>query len=116
MVLIIILIFDVQTKTNTMEFKILTSHSVSGLNQQIREQIFEGFKPVGGHQVVKKHEQLRFSGLQHKDTIIELEYSQSMVKENSTNIEVEISEIIKMYGQGFIDGTECLTKIKEVIK
>jgi hypothetical protein len=74
-------IFDEQTKTKDMEFKILVSHSVSGLNQQIKEHIFEGFKPVGGHQVVKKHEQLRFSGLQHKDTIIEVEYSQSMIKE-----------------------------------
>lgn len=64
-----------------MEFKILTSHSASGLNQLIKEHISEGFKPVGGHSVVKKHEQLRYSGLQHKDTIIELEYSQSMIKE-----------------------------------
>lgn len=75
-------IFDVQTlKINIMEFKILRSHTASGLNQQINEHIFEGFKPVGGHQVVKVHEQLRFSGLQHKDTIIEVEYSQSMIKE-----------------------------------
>ena len=97
----LIRIFDVQTKTNTMgqehifdrriqrilnrkktaDFKVLVSHSVSGLNQQIKEHLFEGWRTVGGHQVVKKHEQLRFSGLQHKDTIIEVEYSQSMIKE-----------------------------------
>jgi len=80
----LIRIFDVQTKTNIMEFKILTSHTASGLTQQIKEHIFDGFKPVGGHQVVKKHEQLRFSGLQHKDTIIEVEYSQSMIKTGRT--------------------------------
>ena len=64
-----------------MEFKVLDGGSVSELNREISQHIYEGWKPVGGHQVVVKHVQLRFSGMQHKDTIHSMEYSQSMIKE-----------------------------------
>jgi hypothetical protein len=64
-----------------MEQKIITSGSAHGLNEQIQKAIVEGWKPLGPHQVVVKHSQNRFAGMQHKDTIHELEYSQTITKE-----------------------------------
>lgn len=66
-----------------MEFKVISSSSIERLNQQIQVYIDLGWKPVGSHQVVVTHVQNRFSGLQHKDSISSVEYSQSMIKENS---------------------------------
>jgi len=74
-------IFDIQTKTKEMEFKILSSSSVSGLNQQIKEHIFDGFKPVGSHQVMVTLQEKTYSGTQERRTYYTLEYSQSMIKE-----------------------------------
>lgn len=64
-----------------MEQMILTSHSASDLNTKIRQMIEQGWKPVGSHQVVETHRQNRFAGMQHKDTIIEREYSQTIKKD-----------------------------------
>lgn len=64
-----------------MEQKIITSSSSHGLNEKIEKMIGEGWKPLGSHQVVVKHSQNRFAGTQHRDTLNELEYSQTMVKE-----------------------------------
>jgi hypothetical protein len=64
-----------------MEQKIITDSSASGLNQKISEMIAEGWVPVGSHAVVEKNHQLRYAGMQHKDTTILLEYSQTMRKE-----------------------------------
>ena len=61
-----------------MEQKIITSGSAHGLNEKIEKAIVEGWKPLGSHQVVVKHSQNRFAGMQHKDTIHELEYSQTL--------------------------------------
>lgn len=63
-----------------MEQKIITSSSASGLNEKIQKMIEEGWKPLGSHQVVVKHSQNRFAGMQHKDTINEIEYSQTIIK------------------------------------
>lgn len=63
-----------------MEQKIITSHSASGLNEQMKKLIEEGWKPLGSHQVVEVHYQNRYAGSQHMDTRIESEYSQTMVK------------------------------------
>lgn len=63
-----------------MEQKIITSKSASGLNQKISEMQKEGWEPIGSHFVVSVHEQKRFAGSQHKDTIFESEYSQTMRK------------------------------------
>lgn len=63
-----------------MEFKVIRSGSVEGLNEQIEGYIRLGWTPVGSHQVVITHIQNRFSGLQHKDSIHSLEYSISMTK------------------------------------
>lgn len=64
-----------------MEQKIITSSSASGLNEKIQKMIEEGWKPLGSHQVVIKHSQNRFAGMQHKDTINEIEYSQTIIKD-----------------------------------
>jgi hypothetical protein len=64
-----------------MEQKIITSHSASNLNAQLKDMIDEGWTPIGSHQVVETHHQLRFSGSQHKDTTIEREYSQTIKKD-----------------------------------
>ena len=64
-----------------MEQLIITAHSAGELNKKIREMMAEGWKPVGSHQVIQTHIQNRYSGMQHKDSIIEVEYSQTMSKE-----------------------------------
>ena len=65
-----------------MEQKIITSSSASGLNQKIAELQKEGWEPIGSHSVVVIHEQKRFAGTQHRDTIVEREYSQTMRRES----------------------------------
>jgi hypothetical protein len=64
-----------------MEQKIITSSSASGLNEKIEKMIVEGWKPLGSHQVVVIHSQNRFAGTQHRDTLHQVEYSQTMMKE-----------------------------------
>lgn len=64
-----------------MEQKIITAGHVSTLNREMEELIKEGWIPVGSHQVVTKIEQLQYSGMQHKRTLHEVEYSQTMRKE-----------------------------------
>mgnify|MGYP003349134438 CR=1 FL=1 len=63
-----------------MEFKILTAGTASELNKLIEKYIIDGWEVVGSHQVVIIHEQNRFAGMQHKDTIVEREYSISVKK------------------------------------
>ena len=57
---------------------ILTATSASKLNEKIENHIIEGWKPIGSHLVVEVHHQLRYAGMQHKDIVIEREYSQTM--------------------------------------
>lgn len=64
-----------------MDYKIVTSSSASGLNDSVKKLISEGYKPVGGHHVVEVHHQLRYSGMEHKTTEIDREYSQTMIKD-----------------------------------
>ena len=66
-----------------MEKKIITSSSASGLNQKIADMQKEGWEPIGSHSVVVVHEQNRFAGTQHKDTIFEHEYSISVQREHT---------------------------------
>lgn len=60
---------------------ILTASSASELNNQIKNMIEQGWTHVGSHQVVETNHQLRYSGMQHKDTLIQLEYSQTVKKD-----------------------------------
>lgn len=63
-----------------MEQKIITDSSASGLNEKIVNLVREGWEPIGEHKAVEKHHQLRYAGMQHKDTTIQVEYSQTMRK------------------------------------
>ena len=69
-----------------MEQIILASTNKVGLEKKIREAIGEGFVPVGSHQVVTIYSQNKFSGSQHMATQHELEYSQSMVRNQAEEI------------------------------
>jgi hypothetical protein len=62
------------------EYKVVVSHTAEMLNSQVERHIADGWKPIGSHQVVESHRQNRFSGMQHKDTIIQFEYSQTLIK------------------------------------
>ena len=70
------------TQTNTiMDYKILTSSSPETLTSNVRLLINEGWKPIGGHSVVEVHRQNRFRGDQLVDTIVKVEYSQTLIKD-----------------------------------
>ena len=69
-----------------MEQIILTSTNKVGLEKKIRQAIGEGFVPVGSHQVVTIYSQNKFSGSQHMATQHDLEYSQSMVRNQAEEI------------------------------
>jgi len=58
--------------------KIITARSAEELNEKMAKMIEEGWMPIGSHHVVEIHHQLRYAGMQHKDTMIQLEYSQTM--------------------------------------
>jgi hypothetical protein len=63
-----------------MEYKIVKSSTASGLTEVVNMYMADGFKPIGSHQVVTTRELNRFRGSQHADTLIDNEYSQTMVK------------------------------------
>ncbi len=62
------------------EYKVITAHNAESLNKQVAYHISEGWTPVGSHQVVITHQQNRFRGQQHIDTLNSIEYSQTLVK------------------------------------
>ena len=64
-----------------MDYKIVTSNSPEQLTAKVNELIKEGWKPVGSHHALVRHQQNRFSGSQHKDTIYDVEYSQTVIKD-----------------------------------
>ena len=66
-----------------MEQKIITSHSAENLNDKLKNLIKEGWRPIGPHQVVETHHQMRFAGMQHRDTMIDREYSLSVQREHT---------------------------------
>jgi len=78
-----------------MEQKIITAHSASELNSKLADLMKEGWKPMGSHHVVESHHQMRFAGMQHKDTIIEREYSVSVQREHTPS--EGQSEVIEGY-------------------
>jgi len=63
-----------------MEYKIVSSNYPEGLTQKINELIKDGWKPIGGHNVVVTHIQNRYSGSQHIDSVYKHEYTQTMIK------------------------------------
>lgn len=64
-----------------MKYKILTDTSASGLATSVQNHIEQGWEVKGSHHVVEAHRQNRFAGMQHKDTTIRVEYSQTVIKE-----------------------------------
>jgi hypothetical protein len=64
-----------------MEYVILSSMSPDQLTGKVNHMISQGWKPIGGHSVVELHRQNRYSGTQHQDTTIQVQYSQTMIKE-----------------------------------
>jgi hypothetical protein len=64
-----------------MEFKVISSRDANGLTSLVTKAISEGWKPRGSHQVVETHRQNRYSGTQPMDTIVTVEYSQTLIKD-----------------------------------
>lgn len=103
---------------------IVGSHSISGLNEKIKSYTKEGYEVVGSHQVVETHHQNRYRGSDHMDTIIEHEYTITMVREEYKHPCIEVGiyyqfrdpkEKIKIYDE------ECMReefeeKLSELIK
>ena len=86
---------------------VVNGHSVQDLTKRVNEHIKEGWTPIGSHQVVESHRQNRYSGMQHMDTRIEHDYSQTMIREVKKEvIEVDVSfyhpnddESVKVYDE-----------------
>jgi len=106
-----------------MKTLIIGSKSLQGLNEKIEKYHNEGYGIVGSHQVVEVHHQNRFRGTQHVDTIVEREYSITLVRQTPKNvIEVDISyyhpnddETIKVYDEeGMLE--EFNYKLKQIMK
>ena len=75
-----------------MEYKILVGESPNELTRLVNEKLNDGWTILGSHQVVIRREQNRYSGSQHMDTLNQLEYTQTIMKEFKPNvIEVDIS-------------------------
>jgi hypothetical protein len=65
----------------TKDYKIVTSTSASQLSEMVRHlMVTEDWQPIGGHGVVEKHHQPQYAGKQLKQTLIKLEYSQTLIK------------------------------------
>ena len=60
-------------------YKIITASKANSLTEKVNIAISEGWEIVGEHKVVEKHHQLRYSGMSHRDTEIESEYSQTVI-------------------------------------
>ena len=65
-----------------MEYKVIESSSPNELTKRVNELIQEGWVPIGSHQVVIRRQIKRYSGTQHKDTLNEIEYTQTLTKQN----------------------------------
>lgn len=76
-----------------LKYDIITGISYSSLIRNVQEKINDGWKPIGGHQVAQKHIQNRYAGSQHRDSIIELEYSQAMTKLEEINLADKLNNV-----------------------
>ena len=94
--------------TNTMEYKIIEGGSPHEITKKVNDLIKEGWTPIGGHQVVIRREQNRYSGMLHMDTLNQLEYTQTLTRNETKKgvIEVDVSfyhpnddETIKVYDE-----------------
>ena len=62
------------------QYKVVISHSADELTRKVTEMVQDGWEPIGAHQVQVRHQQNRFRGQQHVDTLNDLEYTQTMLK------------------------------------
>lgn len=62
------------------EYKIATSATATELSNKVNELIKDGWKPVDSHKVSIKHQQNRYSGNRHMDTINEFEFTQTLTR------------------------------------
>jgi hypothetical protein len=70
-----------QKKETKMEYTILKDSTSSGLIENVKKHISDGWKPIGGHQVVITQTIDKYSGSQHMSTLSTIVYSQTMIKE-----------------------------------
>jgi len=66
-----------------MEYIIATSATAAELSNRVNELIKDGWKPLDSHKVSIKHQQNRYSGNQHMDTINEFEFTQTLTRINN---------------------------------
>ena len=74
-----------QNETQQSKQVIIFANTLTELNKMMERMYDEGWKAVGSHKVVEQHRRNRYSGSQHMDTIIEMEYSQSMANCMTSN-------------------------------
>ena len=66
-----------------MEYKVVYGDSPSELTRLVSEKLQNGWELSGSHQVVIRRQQNRYRGDQMIDTINEIEYSQTLIKNNN---------------------------------
>jgi len=66
-----------------MLYRVIEGGSPNEITKIVNELIRDGWKPVGGHQVVVRRQQNRYRGDQHIDTLNDLEYTQTLIKEEN---------------------------------
>ena len=66
-----------------MEYKVVYGDSPSELTRLVSENLNNGWELSGSHQVVVRRQQNRYRGDQHIDTVNDLEYSQTLIKNNN---------------------------------
>ena len=65
-----------------MDYKVVSESSPEGLTSKVKKMIEDGWEPIGGHTVNELRRYNRYSGTQHRDTIVECEFSQTMIKKD----------------------------------
>ena len=63
-----------------MEYKVIYKVNAEVLTNRVNELINEGWEPIGSHKVVEVYRENRFSGMQIKGTVIDHQYSQTLIK------------------------------------
>ena len=66
-----------------MEYKVVYGESPSELTRLVSENLQNGWELSGSHQVVIRRQQNRYRGDQMIDTFNEIEYSQTLIKNNN---------------------------------
>ena len=62
------------------KYKVVSGGSPNELTSKVNELLKDGWEILGGHQVVILRQQNRYRGDQHIDTLNEIEYTQTLIK------------------------------------